>query len=77
LPRAARHSYDFFLLRRIEGTPPAALISKWTIPTEQVPDGGELRGLLEYDPATRAATVTIEAVGSRHVVLKDRVRLSP
>lgn len=75
-PRSARHSYEFFLLYRpVEGAT-AKILTKWTVPPEDIPYDHYLRGHLNYDPETHFATVTVTDIEDKRTILTERVGLA-
>lgn len=73
------YSFEFFLLRRKNGASRATVIKKWVIghgQLERSPGGtvGDARGFLQYDPATKIATVTLK--GLERLFVEERIDLS-
>jgi len=75
-PRSAQHSYEFFLLKRIEVAADAVVIKSWVLPADKIPYNYYLSGSLRYDRETQ--TIAVKAVGrdDGRVFIEDRVDVS-
>ena len=75
-PRSARHSYEFFLLYRTTVGAAAKILTRWTVPPEDIPYDHYLRGHLNYDPETDVATVTVTGIDDNKTFLTEGVGLA-